>query len=61
VWGRHDRLLPLWMSQQLHELIQDSEFVVWNDTGHCPMIEQPQRFNELIESFVGRHGRRSSG
>jgi pimeloyl-ACP methyl ester carboxylesterase len=55
VWGRHDRLLPLWMGQQLHHLIQDSEFVVWDDAGHCPMIEHPTRFNELVDNFTRRH------
>ena len=61
VWGRHDRLLPLWMGQQLHHLIQDSEFVVWDDAGHCPMIEHPTRFNELIDNFTRRHVRGSFG
>ena len=61
VWGRHDRLLPLSMGQRLHELIPHSDFLVWDDTGHCSMIEQPQRFNRLIESFVRRHGHCSSG
>jgi pimeloyl-ACP methyl ester carboxylesterase len=54
VWGRHDRLLPVWMGEQLHHHIADSDFVVWDDTGHCPMIEQPHRFNELLETFARR-------
>jgi pimeloyl-ACP methyl ester carboxylesterase len=61
VWGRHDRLLPVWMGRQLHRLIEHSEFVVWDDTGHCPMIEEPQRFNELVAAFAGRHGHHSFG
>ena len=61
LWGRHDRLLPLSMGEQLHRLIENSDFEVWDDAGHCPMIEQPQRFNELVAAFAGRHGHRTSG
>lgn len=52
LWGRRDRLLPLWMGAQLQELIAGSELVVWDDAGHCPMIEHPERFNELIAGFI---------
>lgn len=56
LWGRHDSLLPVWMGQQLHHHIGHSDFVLWEDSGHCPMIEHPERFNELLEAFVQRHG-----
>jgi 2-hydroxy-6-oxonona-2,4-dienedioate hydrolase len=56
VWGRHDRLLPVWMGQQLHHLIGHSDFVVWEDTGHCPMVEHPERFNGLLETFAQQYG-----
>jgi pimeloyl-ACP methyl ester carboxylesterase len=59
VWGRHDRLLPIWMGQQLHDHIGHSDFVVWEDTGHCPMIEHPERFNELLEAFAQQNGNSS--
>src|SRR5262245_28162199 len=32
VWGRHDRLLPVWMGHQLHDLITDSHLVIWEGT-----------------------------
>jgi pimeloyl-ACP methyl ester carboxylesterase len=52
LWGRHDRLLPVCMGTQLHELIPGSELVVWDDAGHCPMIEHPERFDSLVASFI---------
>jgi pimeloyl-ACP methyl ester carboxylesterase len=61
VWGRHDRLLPLWMGRQLHALIPNSELAVWDDAGHCPMIEHPARFNDLVANFAGRHPSGSLG
>ena len=52
LWGRHDLLLPLWMGERLHELIAGSELVVWDDAGHCPQIEHPERFDALVAEFV---------
>jgi pimeloyl-ACP methyl ester carboxylesterase len=52
LWGRDDRILPLWMGEQLRTLIGGADFVVWDDTGHCPMIEQPQRFDELVTAWL---------
>jgi len=26
--------------------------VIFDDTGHAPMLERPQRFNRLLESFL---------
>ncbi len=33
-------------------LIPDSEKVIFEDTGHMPMIERPARFNALLEEFL---------
>jgi pimeloyl-ACP methyl ester carboxylesterase len=52
LWGRHDRLLPVWMGVRLQELIAGSELVVWDDAGHCPMIEHPERFDALVADFI---------
>ena len=54
VWGREDRLQPLWMAEELLALIPGSRLVVWDGVGHCPMLETPERFAELVESFVAR-------
>jgi pimeloyl-ACP methyl ester carboxylesterase len=49
------------MGHELHDLIEDSQLVVWDGTGHCPMIEHPGRFNELVDEFVGQDFGRSDG
>jgi len=33
-------------------LIPDSQLAVWDSTGHCPMIEDPERFDAAIGTFV---------
>jgi pimeloyl-ACP methyl ester carboxylesterase len=52
LWGRRDRLLPPSMGVQLHELIPGSKLFVWEDSGHCPMIEHPDRFDDLLSGFI---------
>ena len=52
LWGREDRLLPVAMGEELHRLIADSRLSVWDSTGHCPMIEDPERFDAAVSAFV---------
>jgi pimeloyl-ACP methyl ester carboxylesterase len=54
LWGREDRLLPVSTGEQLHRLIPGSELVVWDATGHCPMLEHPLRFETLMATFTTR-------
>ena len=53
LWGREDRLLPVAMSAEYHRLIPDSRLIVWDAAGHCPMIEHPARFNDVVTAFAG--------
>jgi len=53
VWGRNDMLVPVSDSRRFEELIgENARRVVFDDTGHAPMIERPTRFNELLRAFV---------
>jgi pimeloyl-ACP methyl ester carboxylesterase len=53
VWGRNDMLVPVEDAGRFEELIgQNARRVVFDDTGHAPMIERPSRFNALLRSFL---------
>ena len=52
VWGERDRLLPIRHGRMLREGIRDSRMVVFPRTGHCPMIERPDRFCDVVEAFL---------
>jgi pimeloyl-ACP methyl ester carboxylesterase len=52
VWGDKDRLVPLKDASVFEELITDSRRIVYDDTGHVPMMERPARFNEDLRSFL---------
>jgi pimeloyl-ACP methyl ester carboxylesterase len=52
VWGAEDRIVPVRDADVFEELIPDVRKVVWEDTGHVAMLEQPQRFNQLLGDFL---------
>jgi pimeloyl-ACP methyl ester carboxylesterase len=52
VWGRDDRIVPVRDADVFEELIPDARKVIWDDTGHVAMLEQPARFNELLGDFL---------
>jgi pimeloyl-ACP methyl ester carboxylesterase len=52
VWGREDNLVPVGDADEYERLIPNARKVILDDTGHVPMIERPQTFNDLLMEFV---------
>jgi pimeloyl-ACP methyl ester carboxylesterase len=53
VWGRNDMLVPVGDSDEFERLIgPNARRVVFEDTGHLPMLERPSRFNHLLAEFL---------
>ena len=53
VWGRNDLLVPVGDAERYRRLIGDNaRVVVFEDTGHAPMLERPSRFNEVLRQFL---------
>jgi pimeloyl-ACP methyl ester carboxylesterase len=52
VWGRHDRMIPVEHAFAAHEAIPQSRLVIFEDSGHFPQAEEPQRFVEEVSEFV---------
>jgi pimeloyl-ACP methyl ester carboxylesterase len=52
VWGTRDRILPLSTGHSLVSKIPDARLVPLEAVGHCPMIEAPDQFNELLADFA---------
>lgn len=53
-WGQHDALLPVSGAGDLKERMPHAEVVIFKDSGHCPFIEETEKFNAVVEDFVGR-------
>jgi pimeloyl-ACP methyl ester carboxylesterase len=60
VWGRNDILVPIGDAEDYAQLIgANARKVIFEDTGHVPMIERPSRFNPLVADFLA--GERAPG
>jgi pimeloyl-ACP methyl ester carboxylesterase len=38
--------------EHVAELVPDARFELFEDSGHCPTIEEPERFNRVLGDFV---------
>jgi pimeloyl-ACP methyl ester carboxylesterase len=52
VWGTDDRLVPLADAAEFERLIPDSRKIIFDDTGHVPMLERPDAFNKVLAEFL---------
>ncbi|MEA2407337.1 MAG: hypothetical protein QOE69_1456 [Thermoleophilaceae bacterium] len=56
VWGEKDSIIPVRDADEFERLIEDSRKVVMRDTGHIPMAERPQAFNDVLVDFLAETG-----
>ncbi len=59
VWGDRDRLLSREEQEQLAAAIPGSRLVVYENTGHLVLWEQPERVARDLSSFAELLSRRS--
>lgn len=52
VWGRDDRITPPDVAQEFRDLIPRSDLRFIDECGHAPMIERPEKFNEMLLAFL---------
>ena len=57
VWGEKDSIIPTRDADEFERLIEDSRKVVMKDSGHIPMAERPQAFNDVLVDFLEEEGR----
>jgi len=51
-WGEKDAIIPVRDADKFVELIPGSRKVIFEDTGHVPMLERPRTFNACLEEFL---------
>lgn len=54
VWGLNDTITPPMVGYEFNRLIPNSELKFIDKCCHAPMMEHPQKFNELVEDFLVR-------
>ena len=53
VWGENDLLVPVGDARRFERLIgANARRVIFEDTGHAPMLERPSRFNDVLAAFL---------
>ena len=51
-FGTDPKMYRIEHGHWLAEHIPGTELVVFEDSGHCPMWEEPDRFNETVDRFA---------
>ena len=52
VCGRYDWICPLALSERLQAGIPDSRLVVFEESGHFPWLEEPEKFTTELNKFL---------
>ena len=53
IWGGHDHIFPASHAQVAVGRIPNGRLEVFDDSGHTPQMEEPERFNRLVLDFLG--------
>jgi pimeloyl-ACP methyl ester carboxylesterase len=56
IWGGRDQLIPVANARRFGQDIQGSTVVVFDDLGHVPQEEDPQRTVAAVKRFLGMPG-----
>jgi len=54
LWGRNDPLLLVSLAERMAHAIPGAELVIFEDAAHSSMLEQPSRFNTVVQRFLDR-------
>lgn len=52
VWGRRDRVIPVDHGRDAAELIPGCQLEIFEEAGHHPQLDEPERFVEVLEDFI---------
>ena len=50
--GRDEKLVPVAAEEFVVERMPNARLVVFDESGHCPFLEEPEEFNLVLASFV---------
>ncbi|GAA1984167.1 alpha/beta fold hydrolase [Terrabacter lapilli] len=52
IWGTRDRMIPVGHARRAHEVFPNAQVVLFEDAGHFPHLDQPDRFASALEEFL---------
>jgi len=59
IWGRHDHIFPARHAESAKDKLPRGKVVIFEDSGHTPQMEEPERFNRLVLDFLTEPASRS--
>ncbi|CAM1344703.1 alpha/beta fold hydrolase [Tenacibaculum amylolyticum] len=51
IWGKNDTVTPPEVAEDFHKLLPDSDLYWIDKCGHAAMMEHPQEFNDILETW----------
>src|SRR5581483_6406694 len=52
LWGAQDRLVPVAHAEAYAAGLPDARLTIWDDVGHSPLLEAPERAAEAVLGFL---------
>ena len=52
IWGKQDKLIPIFLAKKLIKLHPWLKLIVINDAGHCLHDELPNHFNQIVLNWL---------
>lgn len=57
IWGKNDKVTPPDVARAFHHLLPYSDLYWIDECGHAPMMEKPEVFNEILDSWLSQFER----
>jgi pimeloyl-ACP methyl ester carboxylesterase len=52
IWGNADKIIPVEHAYEAHAAIEGSRLEIFDDVGHYPHVEAPERFVAVLSDFI---------
>ena len=52
IWGKNDTVTPPEVAEEFDRLLPNSELFWMDKCGHAPMMEHPEKFNQILEPWL---------
>ena len=55
IWGVNDTVTPANVGEEFHKLLPNSDLYWIDKCGHAPMMEHPNKFNDILKNWLGKN------
>ncbi|KJD31151.1 alpha/beta hydrolase [Tamlana nanhaiensis] len=56
IWGKNDNVTPPEVAEEFNDLLPDSELFWIDKCGHAAMMEHPNEFNSILDTWLQKRG-----